>query len=119
MNLISMVASEKPFKPTLAQLTREIVAVNHAWKEAKELLGDTCPLTGSLRQIKNRLQVRLLQNYPSQTFLILDTDVESEEPLYSVQLVTAIDGRTNAEHIPVRVVQQSLTSEELLRFIKQ
>ncbi len=46
--------------PSIEQLVTEIMAVNHAWKEAKDLFD--CPntlLANSLRDLKARLQVRI------------------------------------------------------------
>lgn len=50
--------------PSIEQLVKEIIAVNHAWKEAKDLFEETAfPLANALRDLKTRLQIRLLRNY--------------------------------------------------------
>jgi hypothetical protein len=51
--------------PSIEQLVAEIVAINHAWKEACELFDDrqNAPLAQSLRDLKTCKQIRLLRNY--------------------------------------------------------
>ena len=110
------------FNPSIEQLVLEIIAVNHAWKEAKDLFDrlDT-PLANSLRDLKARLQVRLLRNYaPSRVYLTVDTNPNSDydEPLYGLQLVTSVNGRQDAAHMPIRVAEQNLSAQELEQFVK-
>ncbi len=110
------------FNPSIEQLVTEIIAVNHAWKEAKDLVDrlDT-PLANSLRDLKARLQVRLLRNYaPSRVYLTVDTNSNSDydEPLYGLQLVTSVNGRQDAAHMPTRVAKQNLSAQELEQFVK-
>ena len=107
---------------SIEQLVTEIIAVNHAWKEAKDLFDcpDT-PVANSLRDLKARLQVRLLRNYaPNQVYLIVDTNSNSdyEEPLYGLQLVKSVNGRKDAAHMPVRVAEDNLSVQELQQFVK-
>ncbi|MDJ0631707.1 MAG: hypothetical protein QNJ34_00810 [Xenococcaceae cyanobacterium MO_188.B29] len=106
--------------PSIEQLVTEIIAVNHAWKEAKDLFEETAsPLVNSLRDLKTRLQIQLLRNYaPEWVFLIEDTQAESDETLYGLQLVKAIGSWRDAAHLPVRVAQENLSSQELEVFIK-
>ena len=56
---IQMDKIEHIFQTSVEQLVREIVAVNHAWKAARELFGDDSPLSTSTRDLKTCLQVRL------------------------------------------------------------
>ncbi|MDJ0575478.1 MAG: hypothetical protein QNJ65_09975 [Xenococcaceae cyanobacterium MO_234.B1] len=65
---------------SIEQLVTEIIAVNHAWKEAKDLFDrPNTPLANSLRDLKARLQVRLLRSYaPDQVYLIVDTNPNSD-----------------------------------------
>ncbi|HEY9695177.1 MAG TPA: hypothetical protein V6D15_23490 [Oculatellaceae cyanobacterium] len=116
--------------PSIEQLVAEIVAVNHAWKEARDLFGKASPLAISLREIKTRLQMRLLRSYaPEQVYLELDTKVEqvngeldpeaeAGEPLYGLLLRKPINGRRNAEHLPVRVANEVLSESELQLFTR-
>ncbi len=98
------------------ELITEIAAINQAWKVSKELSPN---LGNSLKDLKNRLQVRLLRNYaPERLFLELDTATESEEPLYSLRHRQPIGNRWNAEHLPVRVAKEMLSDEELKQLIK-
>ncbi|MGA9380875.1 MAG: hypothetical protein WBV73_19090 [Phormidium sp.] len=97
------------------ELITEIAAINQAWKVSKELSPN---LGNSLKDLKNRLQVRLLRNAPERVYLELDTATESEEPLYSLRLRQPIGNRWNAEHLPVRVAQEMLSDEELKQLIK-
>lgn len=93
--------------PSIEQLVSEIVAINQAWKAATELCQPSSSLANSLRDLKLRLQIRLLQHYaPDRVYLQLDTDTESSELLYSVRLREAIGTRWNAEHIPKRLVKK-------------
>ena len=82
--LCSRAAKTRVFGLCRQTLVKEIVAVNHAWKEAKKLFNEPdSPLANSLRDLKTRLQVRLLRTYaPERVFLVKDTDTESEEELY-------------------------------------
>lgn len=116
---INQVMSENTvlFDVSVEQLVREIVAVNHAWKVACELFGESSPLSTSSRDLKTCLQVRLLRTHaPKQVYLVEDKEAEGE-PLYSLRLREPIDNRQYAEHLPVRVAQDLLTSAELKQFI--
>ena len=110
------------FDPSIEQLVTEIIAVNHAWKEAKSLFNfpDT-PLANSLRDLKARLQVRLLRKYaPENVYLMIDTNVNTDydELLYGLQLVTSVNGRRDAAHMPIRVAQENLSAQELEQFVR-
>ncbi|MFB2935020.1 hypothetical protein ACE1B6_07050 [Aerosakkonemataceae cyanobacterium BLCC-F154] len=101
---------------TFEELITEIAAINQAWKVSKELSPN---LGNSLKDLKNRLQVRLLRKYaPERVYLELDTATESEEPLYSLRLRQPIGNCWNVEHLPVRVAQEMLSDEELKQLIK-
>lgn len=110
----------KLLEPPIEQLVREIIAINRAWKEAKEMFEDSAsPLANSLRNLKNRLQVRLLRTYaPQLVYLVEDRESESEEPLYGLQLSQPIDSWKDAAHIPVRVAREYLTSIEIQRYLR-
>ncbi|MEA5535980.1 hypothetical protein [Crocosphaera sp. XPORK-15E] len=103
--------------PSLEQLIKEIVAVNHAWKVAKDLFQENSGLAQSLRELKTRLQVRLLRCYsPNFVYLIEHQNTENDEPLYSLQLVSPIEGFKDAAHLPIRVAQEVLSSTEIQKF---
>lgn len=108
------------FNPSIEQLVREIVAVNHAWKEAEELFEDpNSPLAKSLRDLKTRLQVRLLRNYaPERVYLVKDTEAENKEPLYGLRLAEPIGSWRDAAHMPVRVAQENLSTEEIEYYMR-
>lgn len=98
------------FTTNFEQLVQEIVAINQAWKVSEELSPN---LGNSLKDLKSRLQVRLLRSYaPEQVYLELDTETGTEE-LYSLRLRNPIGKRWNAEHLPVRVAKELLSNEEL------
>lgn len=103
--------------PSIETLVNEIVALNHSWKAAVELFGDDSPLSQSARDLKGCLQVRLLQSYPDQVYLIIDKESleAAGEELYSLRLVTPIDNRNNAEHLPVRVAKKLLSQQEIAK----
>lgn len=70
---------EHLLRTSVEQLVREIVAVNHAWKAARELFGDDSALSTSTRDLKTCLQVRLLREHaPDQVYLVKDS-VESNQ----------------------------------------
>jgi len=104
--------------PSVEKLVNEIVAVNHAWKVARELFGEDSPLSISSRDLKTCLQVRLLRSYaPEQVYLIEDKKAEGE-PVYSLCLREPIGNRLYAEHLPMRIAQEVLTDKELQQFQK-
>lgn len=108
---------EDLLSPPIEQLVEEIFAVNCAWKEACSILGEACSLATSLRDLKNRLQVRLLRCYaPTDVVLEMDTATESKEPLYGLRLLKPIGLRLDAAHLPVRVAQDVLTPDEIRQF---
>lgn len=78
------------FDPSIEQLVSEIIAVNYAWKKAKDLFD--CAdnyLANSLRDLKARLQVRLLRSYaPELVYLMTDSNSnpDYDEPLYGLQM---------------------------------
>ncbi len=111
----------KILNPSIEQLVREIVAVNHAWKEARSIFEDSSsPIAVSLRNLKTRLQVRLLRQYaPQYIYLREDTTDKSEEPLYGLCLVHEIDNCMDAAHLPTRVAQEHLSTEEIEHFLEK
>lgn len=111
----------KILNPSIEQLVQEIVAVNHAWKEAKSIFEDSSsPIAASLRNLKTNLQVRLLRQYaPQHIYLREDTTDEFEEPLYGLCLVHPINSCMDAAHLPIRVAQEYLSAEEIKHFMKK
>ncbi|WP_189525187.1 hypothetical protein [Nostoc sp. 'Peltigera membranacea cyanobiont' 232] len=104
--------------PSIEKLVKEIVAVNHAWKVARELFGEDSPLSISSRDLKTCLQVRLLRSHaPEQVYLIEDKQSEGE-PVYSLCLREPIGKRLYAEHLPMRIAEKVLTDKELKQFKK-
>ncbi len=113
-----MAETKELLNPSVEQLVKEIVAVNHAWKVACEF-GENSPLSTSSRDLKTCLQVRLLRSYaPTKVYLVEDKQVEGEA-LYSLHLLEPINNRLYAEHLPVRMAYQVLTEKELKQFSKQ
>lgn len=106
--------------PPFENLVNEIHAVNHSWKLASnEIFNNEHFLAKSLRDLKVRLQVRLLRNYaPNFVYLIEDNETESEEALYSLQLISNVKGYSDVAHLPVRVAKEVLSSEEINKFSK-
>ena len=106
--------------PSLEALVTEIIAVNLAWKEAVEVGDHLSAIALSLAQLKTRLQVRLLHQYaPDRVYLQLDTENQGleGEALYGLILRQPIANYWNAAHLPVRIAQKMLSSEELQQFI--
>ena len=106
--------------PSIEQLVLEIIAVNHAWKETKNFSDGDNYLANSLRNLKARLQVRLLRSYaPELVFLRIDTsNDEDNEPLYGLHLAESVNGRNDAAHMPIRVAQENLSTQELQQFVR-
>ena len=107
--------------PSIEQLVLEIMAVNYAWKEAKNFSDGDNYLANSLRNLKARLQVRLLRSYaPELVFLKIDTSngEDYEEPLYGLHLAESVNGRKDAAHMPIRVAQENLSAKELQHFVR-
>ncbi len=103
--------------PSLEELIKEIVAINHAWKTAKELFPPNSSITQSFRELKTNLQVRLLRAYaPEFVYLIQHQADENNEPLYSLKLVSPIRNFSDAAHLPIRVAQEVLSSAEIEQF---
>ncbi len=114
-----MLENTEIINPSIEQLVREIVAVNHAWKVACELFGENSSLSTSSRDLKTCLQVRLLRSYaPEQVYLVEDNNAEGER-LYSLYLREPINNRQYAEHLPVRVAEEVLSRKELKQFEKK
>jgi len=73
-----------------------------------------------LRDLKVRLQVKLLRNYaPNFVYLIEDKEIVSEEVLYSLQLISNVDNYQDAAHLPIRVAKEVLSLEEINKFSKK
>ncbi len=100
---------------SLEQLVSEIVTVNHAWKQASELFEKDSPLATSLRELKARLQVRLLRNHFPDVFLTPDLEAKDED-LYSLRLKRSIGNIKDAAHLPVRKAEEFLSQEEIKKF---
>ncbi|MGA1130695.1 MAG: hypothetical protein ACO31I_00285 [Prochlorotrichaceae cyanobacterium] len=104
-------------------LIREIQATNGAWHAMQVLFGNDAPLAKSSRFLKSRLQLRLLRQYPENVSLEIDNSVESE-PLYGIKLRVPVGDRTDAMHLPVRIVndwlsRQVITQQELDGWLNQ
>lgn len=102
-------------QPSIETLVNEIVSLNHAWHAAREIFGEESDLSKSARDLKGCLQTRLLRTYPDQVYLQIDPESSQEagEEVYSLRLVTPINNRNNAEHLPVGVARQLLSQEEI------
>jgi hypothetical protein len=98
------------------QLVTEINAINHAWHDMQDLLSNESPMTTSLRDIKGRLQLRLLRQFSDRVYLTPHSFNSSGEELYSVKLKLPVtvkfDGETkkltDAMHLPKRKVKNWL-----------
>jgi len=105
---------------TSDELVREIIAINQAWKLTREseTYGPSSPMAREFRNLKSRLQVRLLRQYPQLVYLEIDDMQEEEgEPLFGVRLRRKIWGRSDAAHLPCRVAEELLEPSELENFL--
>lgn len=98
----------------------KIHSINQGWKLSSVITLETSresPIARSLKNLKNRQQLRLLRNYaPHHVFLTLDEETESEEPLYSLRIREPKSEHWNAGHLPVRVAKQHLTPTDIQNF---
>ena len=101
-------------------LVRQIVGFNRAWKRAKEKYGESHPFTMAARDRKSAIQAKLLRDYYGQVWLE-SHKVAGKEELYSVRLGQSVrlangELKKDGEHLPVRIANEILTAEELIRF---
>ncbi|MGB3640941.1 MAG: hypothetical protein WBA39_25700 [Rivularia sp. (in: cyanobacteria)] len=102
--------------PSLRELVNQIKAINRAWKVTGDLFGNDSPLSTSSRDLKSCLQVRLLRSYaPTDVYLAIDYQAEGE-PQFGLRLRKSVDKYEDADHLPVRIVNEILTSEEINKF---
>lgn len=106
------------------QIIERIIAINHAWKLARDDFGKGSPITISLREQKSSWQANLLRLYPEASFLALATDSNMhDEDLYSVRLIkpvkTSIGLKNDAEHIPKRLAESLFTNQELNKYFNK
>ena len=99
------------------ELVRQIVAINHAWKLAIERWGNEGAICQALRDRKSSLQADLIRSCPGRVWLRVDDEAEGRA-LFSVRLgweIVLPSGarRRDAEHMPVDIAQELLTTEEL------
>lgn len=105
------------FKPSLADLIQQIHSINHAWKLSKEMEDNSHFLAIRLRYLKTRLQIKLLKNFaPNYVYLKEDKNIESEESVYGLILVSPINNYSDVAHIPIRVAKKMLSEEEISHF---
>lgn len=125
----------------LKQIIRKIVAYNNCWHSLRDTFNieKESRLNDEkinqiydknlkiLRNLKARLQVKLLRKGSGIAYLVKESEENMlkfgyQEPLYSVKLAKKllIDDqiRTDACHIPVRLINKMLTQQELQDFIK-
>ncbi|WP_330203833.1 hypothetical protein [Cyanobacterium sp. Dongsha4] len=113
-----MQGKEIKLQPSLSNLVNEIHAVNYSWKLAIEMFDNNYGLAQSLRDLKVRLQIRLLRSYaPEFVHLQIDQETESEEALYSLKLSSPLNGYSDAAHLPIRVAEKILCPSELNQFL--
>jgi hypothetical protein len=104
----------------VAELVRRIHAVNTGWKLARERFGNDDALARSLRDLKDRMQVRLLRHPEVTVTLTLDPSME-EEAVYSMDLAVSTEGHPetmHAAHIPHRTLATYLSPTELQRALR-
>ncbi len=102
---------------SISKLVSRIHLTNKSWKIAVERFGVESPISKALRNRKSGLQVRLLREYPEKSWLQIDNETISDEPLFSVRLLIdepkAFMGRVDADHIPVRIANEVFTEHEI------
>lgn len=101
---------------SIAQLVKEIKAVNQQWKYARELFGDESPIATSTRELKGYLQVYLLRIFAPENLYLKRDDNSTGEELYSLRLRNSVSSYLDADHLPVRVAHKILTEQEIASF---
>lgn len=103
----------------ILSLIKQIHSVNHSWKIAQEMENNEHFLAMRLRELKTRLQIKLLKNFaPNYVYLKEDKNIESEESLYGLILVSPIDNYSDVGHLPIRVAKKMLSEAEIAHFTK-
>ena len=98
-------------------LVSQIHTVNHSWKLAQKMENNEHFLAIRLRDLKTRLQIKLLKKFATEyVYLQEDKETESDEKLYSLKLVSPIKNYHDAAHLPIRVVHNILSLEEIFTF---
>lgn len=98
---------------SVSNLVRRIHTINQGWKVARERFGADDALARSLRDLKSRLQVRLLRHPDADVRIEHDADFESEI-IYSIRVSDAANTlSSDAAHIPHRVLAQHLSTTEM------
>ena len=99
------------------RLVRRIRGYNDVWHGLRDgALGDgvdSSPAQRIARAAKHLLQVDLLRRFPTRVYLVDDTKPSSPEQLFGVQLWRRVGRHDDACHLPVRVAQTHLTSDEI------
>lgn len=95
-----------------SNLVSRIHSVNHGWKISRERFGKDDPLSQSLRDLKARLQIRLLRHPDIDTRLEIDSSIESEV-VYGIVLSDSDATASDAAHIPYRTLERYLNPTEL------
>lgn len=102
---------------SISKLVSRIHLMNKSWKIAVERFGVESPISQALRNRKSGLQVRLLREYPEKSWLQIDNETVSDEPLFSVRLLIddpgEYKGRIDADHLPVRIANEVFTEFEI------
>jgi len=106
-------------KTSLTELITQIHDINHGWKLAIEMEDNSHFLAIRLRELKSRLQIKLLRKYaPNYVYLKEDKNRESEESVYGLILVSPINNYSDVAHLPIRVAKKMLSEEEIATFSK-
>jgi len=103
-------------QPTLPDYLSKIDCFNRAWKEAIEQYGNGSPVANMLRNRKTDLQIQLIQKFYNSINLRLDLNSEFDEPQVGIlfrEPVKLNSGslRSDANHIPLRLLAENLSSE--------
>jgi hypothetical protein len=96
------------------ELVLRIITTNRVWHDFQELLDPNDPIVKAQREIKNRLQRKLLTEFPDRVSPVFDR-AESEtagEPIYSLKLREPIQllgddlhPYDHAAHVPQRLLK--------------
>lgn len=98
---------------SVSNLVHRIHTINHGWKVARERFGADDALANSFRDLKARLQVRLLRHPDADARIEHDADFENET-IYSIRVSDDADTlSSDAAHIPHRVLERHLSTTEM------
>lgn len=106
---------QHPWRHDVDAAVSEIHYVNHLWHFSQRIFPKDSPLCRSLRDVKGRLQIDLIEQHPDATRLVPATDSEDES--LSIHVLAPGVRHRDAAHIPSRLAARALTPRGLAHLL--